>query len=253
MSRGQADLGITAVVTVLVCAAAAIGAPVGVTAVLGIALFMASGYLLSELLLGSYVTGIERVAVGTGLAFCVPILGGLLMAAAGVPLRRTAWLGLFAGVILCSDVILFLRRRFGSQASAGRRPQGWRLRPRQAAAFGVAAMIAVSAVGLARVGAAVQQYPGYTQLWLVRPNKAVPTVNLGVVNQEGRTVRYRLVLARNGHSAVAWNLVLANGQAWRRSEQYPGRYTISVNLFRLPNVSQPYRHVVLNRDETQLP
>lgn len=253
MSRGQADLGITAVVTVLACAAVALGAPVGVTAVLGVALFVASGYLLSELLLGSHVVGVERVAVGTGLAFCVPILGGLLLAAAGLPLRRTAWLGLFVGVILVSDVILFLRRRVGSQTSAGIRPQGWRLPPRQAAAFGVAAMIAICALGLARVGAAVQHYPGYTQLWLVRPNKAVRTVNLGVVNHEGRPVRYRLVLARNGHSAAAWTLVLANGQAWRRSEQYPGRYAISVNLFRLPNVSQPYRHVALNRDETQLP
>ena len=114
-------------------------------------------------------------------------------------------------------------------------------------------MIAICAVGLARVGAAVQHFPGYTQLWLVRPNKAVPTVNLGVDNHEGRTMRYRLVLARNGHSAAAWNLVLANGQAWRRSEKYPARYAISVNLFRLPNVTQPYRHVALNRDGTPLP
>ena len=253
MSRDQADLGITAVVTVLACAATAAGAPVGVTAVLGIALFVASGYLLSELLLGSRITGVERVTVATGLAFCVPILGGLMMAAAGLPLRRTAWLGLFAGVILVSDVILFLRRRVGSQESAGIRRQGWRLPPRQAAAFGVAVLIAICAVGLARVGAAVQHYPGYTQLWLARPNKAVPTVNLAVNNHEGRTMRYRLVLARNGRPAAAWNLVLANGQAWRRSEQYTGRYAISVNLFRLPNVSHPYRHVALNRDGTQLP
>jgi hypothetical protein len=253
MRRGQADLGITALVTILVCAAAAVGAPVEVTAVLGIALFAACGYLLSELLLGSQITGLERVAVATGLAFCVPVIGGLLMAAAGLPLRRTAWLGLFAGVILVADVILFFRRRFGSQTSVGTRAQGWRLPPRQAAAFGVAAMIAICAVGLARVGAAVQHYPGYTQLWLLRPNKTVSAVNLGVGNYEGRTMRYRLVLARNGHSAAAWNLVLANGQVWRRSEQYPGRYAISVNLFRLPDVSEPYRHVALNRDGTQLP
>lgn len=252
MSRRQVDLGITALVTVLVCAAAAAGAPVEVTAVLGVALFVASGYLLSELLLGSRVMGLERIAVATGLAFCVPILGGLLMATAGLPLRRTAWLGLFAGVILVSDVILFLRRRGGSQTSFGTRGWGWRLPPRQAAMFGVAAMIAVCAVGLARVGAAVQHYPGYTQLWLFRPDKAVSTVNLGVGNYEGRTMRYRLVLARNGHSAAIWNIVLANGQTWRRLERYPERYSISANLFRLPDVSQSYRHVALNGDGTQL-
>lgn len=254
MSQSQADLGVTAAAAVLACAAAAVGAPVGVTAVLGIALLAAPGYVLSQLLFGSQIAGLERVAVAAGLALCVPILGGLLIVVAGLPLHRATWLGLFAGLTLVCDVVLFWRRLCGGrQESFGPRLQGWRLPPRKAAAFGAAAVIAVGALGLARVGVAMEHYPGYTQLWLVRPNKSAPTVNLGVDNHEGRTMRYRLVVARNGHTTATWNLVLANGQAWHRSPQYPNRYAISVNLFRLPDVIRPYRHVALEGDGTPSP
>jgi hypothetical protein len=250
MNRGQADLGITATVAVLACTAAAVGAPVAVMTVLGIVLFAAPGYLLGQLLLGPNSTGLERVAVSTGLAFFVPILGGLLLYVAGVPLHRAAWLGLLAGVTLVGDVALFLRRRGGRSVSFGQQRKGWHLPPWHTVAFGAAVVIAVSAVALARVGVAMQHYPSYTQLWLVRPNENSPILNLGVGNHEGRTMRYRLVLARNGHTAAVWNLILANGQAWHRSPQYPDRYTVSVNLFRLPNVTHPYRHVALDGNGT---
>ena len=70
-------------------------------------------------------------------------------------------------------------------------------------------------------------------------------MSVGVGNHEGKRWD-RLVLARDGHTAAIWNLVLANGEAWHRSPQYPSRYAISVNLFRLPDVSRPYRHVALD-------
>jgi uncharacterized membrane protein len=251
MNRSQADLGITVAVAVLACAAAAVGAPVAVMIVLGIVLFAAPGYLLGQLLLGPNSIGLERVAVSTGLAFIVPIFGGLLLYVAGVPLHRAAWLGLLAGVTLVGDVALFLRRRRGGRpASFGQQREGWHLPPRRAVTFGAAVVIAVSAVALACVGVAMQHNPGYTQLWLVRPNGNSPIVNLGVGNHEGRTIRYRLVLERNGHTAAEWNLILANGQAWHRSPRYPDQYTISVNLFRLPNETHPYRHVALDGKRT---
>jgi hypothetical protein len=217
--------------------------------VLGIVLFAAPGYLLGQLLLSPDSTGLERVSVSTGFTLLVPILGGLLLYVAGVPLHRTAWLGLLAGVTLVSDVALFLRRRRGWPVPFGQPQPGWRLAPRHVVAFGIAVVIAVSAVALAGAGVAMQHYRGYTQLWLVRPSENSPVMNLGVGNHEGRTVRYRVVLARNGHTAV-WNLVLTDGQTWHRSPRYPGLYTISVNLFQMPDVIHPYRHVALNGNRT---
>lgn len=246
MSRSQADLGITAAVAVFACAAAAVGAPVAVTAVLGIALFASVGYLTSQLLLGSHVTGLERMAVATGLAFSIPILGGLLLYVAGVPLHRASWLALLVGVTLVGDVALFLRRR-GRSAPLGREEK-WHPPIRHVVVFGAAVVIAVGAVGLARAGSAMQHYPGFTQLWLAHPKNNAPTANLGVGNYEGRTMRYRLVLLHNGHPVATWNLTLANGQAWRQSPAFTGRYTIAVNLYKLPDLTQPYRHVTIDSD-----
>ena len=117
MGRSQADVTGTALAAVLACAAAAAGAPAAVTTVLGIALFAAPGYLLGQLLVGSRTAGLERVAVMTALALAVPVLGGLLLNVAGIPLHRPGWLGLLAGVTLAADTALFARRR---AAGAGR-------------------------------------------------------------------------------------------------------------------------------------
>src|SRR6266576_1132080 len=113
MGRSQADVAATALVAVLACGAAASGAPPAAMIVLGIMLLAAPGYLLGQLLVGSRTAGLERVVVMTGLALAVPVLGGLLLYAAGVPLHRPGWLGLLAVVTLAADTALFARRRAG--------------------------------------------------------------------------------------------------------------------------------------------
>ncbi|HEX3305659.1 MAG TPA: hypothetical protein VHS32_05385, partial [Streptosporangiaceae bacterium] len=107
MGRSQADVAATALVAALACAAAAVGAPPAAMIVLGILLIAAPGYLLGRLLVGSRTTGLELVVVMAGLALAVPVLGGLLLYAAGVPLHRPGWLGLLAGVTLAADTALF--------------------------------------------------------------------------------------------------------------------------------------------------
>ena len=236
---------LTAAVAVLACAATAVGAPVAVTAVLGIALFAAPGYLLGTLLIGSHVAGLERLAVATGLAFCVPILGGLLLYAAGVPLHRAAWLGLLAGVTLAGDVLLLVRRGGARVASAGLPRRSWLPSSRHAAAFGAALVIAAGGLGLARIGASVQRYPGFTQLWLAHRDENATIANLGVGNHEGKAMQYRVVLLHNGHPASRWTFSLGSGRSWHQSPVVTGRYTITVDLFRLPDVTRPYRHVTL--------
>jgi uncharacterized membrane protein len=250
MSRSPADLGITAAVAVFTCAAAALDAPVAIMSVLGIVLFAAPGYLLGQLLLGSRVTGLERLAVATGLAFCVPIIGGLLLYAARVPLHRPAWLGLLAGVTLACDLVLLLRhfwwRRGDTGLSSNKHGEGWRPSAWNVAAFGAAVVIAICAVWLARTEAENQHYPGFTQLWLVHRDEKARTMSLGVANHEGRTTRYKLVLFRNSQVAATWNLDLPNGRAWQRTTQFAGRYTVTARLYRLPNVSSVYRYVSIS-------
>ena len=243
MGRSQADVAISAGVAALACGAAVIGVPTAVMVVLGLALFAAPGYLLSQLLTGSRIGGLERVVVATGLALVVPVLGGLLLYAAGVPLHRAGWLGLLAAVTLIGDVALFVRRRTGKAA-----PFSWRFEHRRMplprlAIFAAAVLIAASAVTLARLGVAAQPQPGFTQLWLAPQQQKAHTVVLGVSNDEGSTTSYRLVLLYNQQVSATWNFTLAEGQTWQRSITFTGTYTLAADLYRLPDLTHPYRYV----------
>lgn len=246
MARSQLDIAATALVAVLACGAAAGGAPQGAAmVVLGIALFAAPGYLLGQLLLGSRVTGLERVAVMTGLALAVPALGGLVLYAAGVPLHRPGWLVLFAGTTLVSGAVLFLRRRAG-ESGAGDGPES-PAPPRRvpfwpAAAFAAAVLLAGGGVALARIGVAAQPRSGFTQMWL-SPRHDGQRLDLGVGNDQGSTTSYRLVLRRGGHVAATWNLTLADGQTWQGSVPSAGSRAVVADLYRLPDTTHPYRHV----------
>ncbi|HUK68523.1 MAG TPA: DUF1616 domain-containing protein [Streptosporangiaceae bacterium] len=243
MAHSQTDVAVTAAVAVVACGAAASGAPTAVMIVLGIALFAAPGYLLSQLLLSARIAGLERVAVATGLALCVPILGGVLLNAAGVPLHRPAWLGLIAGLTLVGDVAVFVRRRVGRAAPFTWRPRRIRLAPWHAAAFAAAVLVAAGGLGLARVGAAIQPQPGFTQLWLSTRYAKDHIAQLGVTNDQGSATRYRLVLLRNSHVSETWNLTLADGQTWQRTVPFSANDKLAANLYRPPDLTHPYRYV----------
>jgi uncharacterized membrane protein len=249
VKRNQADLETTAAVAIITCAAAVAGAPAAVMTVLGIALFAAPGYLLVQLLLGPQIAGVERAAVAAGLSLCVPVIGGLALYLGGLPLHRAAWLGLLAGLTLACDLLLLWRRRRGRAAPFTGLGQWPRLGGRHAAAVGAAVLIAVCAVGLACAGAARQHYAGFTQLWLTQPRRSAPTVNLGVANYEGKTMRYMLVLWRGKRPVDTWKLTLANGQAWHGAPKSADA-RLTAKLYRLPDLDRAYRYVTMSGDGT---
>jgi hypothetical protein len=276
MDRSQADVAATALVAVLACVAAAAGAPVAMMTVLGVALFAAPGYLLGQLLTGSRTAGLERVAVMTALALVVPILSGLLLNVAGVPLHRPGWLGLLAGMTLAADTALFARRRAAGAGRADRTatrvlpatgiqaaPAGsavpglpasdlaapGRPRPGRPTArwhlvvFAVAIVVAAAAVGLAATGAARQSQAHFTQLWLSPQRPGAHTLSMGVTNDEGSATSYRLVLRRDGQVIGTWSLTLGDGRTWQRQVPYTGKQVVAAGLYRQPDLTHPYRYV----------
>lgn len=240
MRRSHADIAVTAVVTAGYFGAAMLGAPAAVLAVLGLMLAACPGYVWAEVLLSPYVTGLERIAVAAGLALAVPVLGGLALAAAGIPLHRTAWAALFGGAALVGDAVLLGLRRAGRRVPPGWRQRGPRLAVRHTVALGAALVIAAGTVVLAVTGAVRQQYPGFTQLWLLAQG---PHASLGVSNHQGTTTRYRLVLLRKARVSASWNLTLANGQRWQRVIPVGGTGTVAARLYRMPDLTHPYRYV----------
>lgn len=242
MRRNYSDIAIAEAVAILGCAALFTHLPASVTIVPGLGLFAAVGYVWSEVFLSPTAGGLERVAVAIALALMVPIFGGLGLYAAGIPLDRPAWAGLLAVVTLAGAVVVLTTRR--------RRDEGGRRKPRprrwsawHAVAFGAAAVIAAEAVGLAVVSANAQKYPGYTQLWLSPLQNKPLIASLGVTNEQGSTTQYRLVLRRKGRVSATWNLTLTNGQTWQRTVAVTDKYSIAAHLYRLPDLSRPYRNV----------
>jgi hypothetical protein len=239
-------LAVTGAIAAAGCAAIVVHLPAPVMVILGIGLFAAPGYAWSEVLLSPRVSALERVVVAATLALIVPVLGGLVLTAARIPLHRDAWIGLLAAAAGTGAVVAAFQRRTTELPAARQQPRRGRLPVGHAIAFGAAAVIATGAVTLAVVSAEAQKYTPYTQLWMSPAGaKAVTasTASLGVTNQQGSTEQYRLVLRRKGRVSATWNFTLANDQTWQRTIPFTMKSSITADLYQLPNLSTPYRKV----------
>jgi hypothetical protein len=243
MRRSYIEIGTTTAVAISAFCVAVIDAPTPVTTVFALALLISLGYVWVKVLLGRNVVGLERVAVAVGLTISAAVFGGLLLQAAGVPLHRTAWTGLFAEITLAGDFILIFQYLARPQIAADVQSARWRLPVWQTVICGFAALIAIGAVALADVGAAVQHYPGFTELWLSPRGGGATDASLGVSNHQGRTEEYRLILIRNGRISATWNLALANGQEWQQAIAVTKKHDTVAKLYLFPDLSHPYRYV----------
>jgi hypothetical protein len=260
-------------------------APTLIMAVFGFALLTSLGYVWIEVILQGRAPALELVSVAVGLVLAAPVLGGVALFEAGVPLSRTVWSCFFVGLTLVGDAVLAFRYRslekhdYENQLLIQRqrqhqravtqldlraplepieeqtphpaqpvtpRPREWakwpsRVPPWQAIGCGLAVLVVGSAIWIARAGAASQQYPGFTELWLSSQNHSKSIDNLGVSNHQGGTERYKLVLLRKGHVSATWGLTLTTGQTWQKTIHITS--PTEANLYLLPDLSRPYRHV----------
>jgi hypothetical protein len=243
MTRRVADIGVVGGVAVLGCVAILAHLPTPVTVVLGLGLFAAPGYLWSCVLPTRGMAGLERVCLAVGITLMVPVFGGLALYAIGIPLHTVSWAGLLATVTLAGIVVLTFQRMRTRPPASHQWDWRRRLSVRDFLAFGAAIVIVIGAVGLAVIGIHVQKYPGYTQLWMSPLDGRLVTASLGVTNQQGTTMHYRLVLLDKGHVSASWNLTLGNGRTWKRTVPFSNRYSIAAKLYLLPDLSEPYRNV----------
>lgn len=131
-----------------------------------------------------------------------------------------------------------------AQHTIGRPPREkpWRrVSPWQVGACGLAVLITGGAIWFAQAGAASQQYPGFTELWLTDQTYSTSTNNLGVINHEGKTESYKLIVLVKGHASTVWSMTLGPGQTWQRTFKI-GAAT-RANLYLLPDLKSPYRYV----------
>lgn len=239
-----AALAVAAVVAVLS------GAPVAVSSVLGIPLVLvAPGYVWTDVLFGSSLRPAMRAALSVGLALATTALGGIVLHVVGVRLDRSSWLALLAGTTLVGAVVAAtLRARAGeTRPAAGsreRRPLG-RASLLQGVGFGLAAVIAATAVGVAVHSASAQVQPPFTQLSLSRRG-GPGTAQIDLGNHEGGTQLYRVVVHADGVPSSVWTVPLADGATWQRAVPTRSGQRLVVDVYRAGASGPPYRSVTLN-------
>jgi hypothetical protein len=104
-------IAVTAVIAICSFFANLLSVPTPVMATFAFALLGSLGYVWIEVILRGRAPTLELVSVAVGLVLSVPIIGGVYLQEAGIPLHRLAWSVLFVGLTLVGDVVLTFRWR----------------------------------------------------------------------------------------------------------------------------------------------
>jgi len=252
MYRRHLDILIAGVTALAGGAAFAAHLPGAVQVVLGVALFLAPGYLWSEAILSSRLPPTERLLTTAGLSLILPILGGFLFYALRIPLFRSAWVGLLVVLTLLGVVAVAVQRLREVPPDPRLDPNAQRRSQPPAkggmAAFNVliwavAGAVAIGSVAFSVKSAEAQKYPGYTMLWLTPLQTDAQKASLGVTNHQGVAEQYQLKFLTKGKVTATWSFTLSDGQSWGRTVAYTMVNSVAANLYLMPNVTTPYRQV----------
>ena len=122
--------------------------------------------------------------------------------------------------------------------------------------LGLAALLVVGALVIARDGAMQQRATGFTQLWVLPDNAAKEeSVRLGVSNRESGQIGYRLLVTASGTIIGSWpRITLGPDEQWETSVALPiaqpASATVEAVLYRLDAPETAYRRVLFRRDST---
>jgi uncharacterized membrane protein len=188
---------------------------------------------------------VEQVTLALGLSLITVILGGFVLNWTPWGLSAEGWAVWVSGVTVFASGLALLRRRALPPMVPLLTKLGFS--KLQMALFGLAAVVGLLAVQVARMGAFQQPTAGFTQLWVLPGDQAVSQeVRIGVSNMEGQAFTYRLCLSAD---AVAvgdcQEVTLEGGATWGANLEIPlAAQKVEATLFRvdLPNVI--YRYVI---------
>lgn len=220
---------------------------------LPLALFL-PGYALCAALFPQPGPGkVERILLSLGISVAIASLGGLLLHWTPWGLSPGSW-GLLLSGITGAACLLAVRRRTETRLYQDELEESpFVFDARQLALFGLAALVAVLAFGIARVPTSPDGLQGYTMLWLL-PSAEDPAleVRLGILSQEFADTSYRLELKIDGKGAGEWpDIRLSPGQAWEAQVEIPagtpGSATIEALLYQAGQPEAPYRKTRLER------
>lgn len=207
------------------------------------------GYAITAAALPRYTLGLaERLLFSIGVSLAVTALGGLVLNWTPWGLQAGLWVLWLFSLTLGASAIAMVRRRRGAEVATEARGVGLNLR--QGLLLGLAALVVVAAIGVARVPAPQQGLQGYSMLWIwPRSLTDQRTVRLGVSCMEFKPTTYRLQLEVNGRIVEEWpSIALDPGQTWEDrvelSTEQIETGQVEASLYRQDAPAQVYRHVV---------
>lgn len=195
----------------------------------------------------------ENILLTIIASIAVTTIGGLLLNLLPVGLVTQTWVMWLGGVAAINTVIALLRAlRAPGEVAAGNAAI---LRPAQALLMVAAVVIVVGGMVVARGGALSQPRAGFTQLWML-PASTADAISIGVRNEEGVPVTYRLVV-RQGEATIQDRdaILIEPAQSWSLTVPLPletlgAELPIEARLYRTDQPNSVYRSVTLWLAET---
>jgi len=213
------------------------------------------GYAMVAALFPRRALGIpERLVFSIGLSLAVAVLGGLVLNGTAWGLRVESWAAWLCATTCLASVVAIRQRRRNPPLPLTR--VGLGLSGRQSLLLGLAAVVVVAAIGLARTPAPQHSVQGYTLLWILPSDDGNPnTVRLGVDCMELAPTSFRLEVKWDGRIAQEWSsIMLKPGEKWENRIVLPadfGNGTVEAALYRLDDRQSVYRRVSLRLDQSQ--
>jgi uncharacterized membrane protein len=186
-----------------------------------LALFLPGYALVANLLPQGQLGFPERVALALGTSIAVTVAAGLLLNALDIPLAGGPWRVLLAGFTAALVALALLRRRQGRLAPVG--ALAAQMTSQEALLLGTGALIIGLALGLGGIGIASPPSEPFTGFWaLGQEQGARALINVGLTNEEGRPMTYRVAVQAGDRLLAEWPQVSvpANG-AWQAEATVP--------------------------------
>jgi uncharacterized membrane protein len=196
----------------------------------------------------------EFILLSVGLSLAVTALCGLLLNWTPGGMQSQSWsiaLGVF--IIVASLIGLSRRREISLTPSAS---FSIGLDCTQQIMLGLAVVIVVAAFTIARQGALQQPTTPFTQLWLLPPEETESSiVQIGILNQENKTLTYRLQLISEPFLLMQWTSIeLESGKTWETTFDLPADLDrsepVKARLYRQDSPGVIYRETLIWVDQT---
>jgi uncharacterized membrane protein len=185
----------------------------------------------------------DRVVTAMGLSLAVLAVGGIVLNFFPVGMHPVTWLLYLTAVAVVGDIAGWLRNQSKSLLTESR--LRWP-KPQHVAASIALLVILAGAFGVSIVAADRQNFPPFTQLWLV-PGSRGTGYQLGVQTHMAHSGSYQVKLKVNGRVVRKWGpLLLSSHAEWNVRVGLPRHAAVRALLFR-SGTQHPYR-VVFIRD-----